>query len=195
MYLFKRYILLILLCILLIISGCSGTVSTLHISQETDFSFIKKVAVLPFENMSNDRFAAEIIRQAVINELLASGFVDVALPGDVTYALDRMGLKSTTLLNADQIKILGNNLKVQAVVFGSVERFGEERIGNVSAPVVTVTIMMADTESGSIIWSVTKTRGGAGFMARHFGARTDTLSETVIKVVKDAIQTLAAHAK
>ena len=50
--------------------------------------------------------------------------------------------------------------------------------------------MMADTSSGSIIWSVTKTRGGAGFMARHFGARADTMSEAVLKVVREAIQTL-----
>jgi hypothetical protein len=52
---------------------------------------------------------------------------------------------------------------------------------------------MADTSSGSIIWSVTKTRGGADFWAKHFGARADTMSEAALKVVKEAIQTLYKH--
>jgi hypothetical protein len=37
---------------------------------------------------------------------------------------------------------------------------------------------------------VTKTRGGADFWAKHFGARADTMSEAALKVVKEAIQTL-----
>jgi hypothetical protein len=71
-----------------------------------------------------------------------------------------------------------------------VEKFGEVRTGNISAPEVTITLMMADASSGSVIWSVTKTGGGASFMARHFGARSDTMSEAVIRVVREAIETL-----
>jgi hypothetical protein len=99
-------------------------------------------------------------------------------------------MKSIKSLNAEQIKTIGNTLKVQAVVFGSVEKFGEVRIGNISAPEVTITLIMADTSSGSIVWSVTKTGGGASFMARHFGAKSETMSEAVLRVVREAIQTL-----
>jgi hypothetical protein len=64
------------------------------------------------------------------------------------------------------------------------------RIGNITAPEVTITLMMADTSSGSVIWSVTKTGGGANFMARHFGAKSESMSEAVLRVVREAIQTL-----
>ncbi len=53
--------------------------------------------------------------------------------------------------------------------------------------------MMADTSSGSIIWSITKTGGGAGFMARHFGTKTKTMSETVLSVVREAIETFTEY--
>ncbi len=145
---------------------------------------------MPLENMTNDKFAPEIIRQAVITELLATGAVDVVVPGDVMFAIDRLGIKNISLPSVEQIKSLGKMLQAQAIILGSVERFGDERIGNVSAPTVSITLMMADTTSGSIIWSASRTRGGASFLARHFGARTDTLSETAIKVVREAIQTL-----
>jgi hypothetical protein len=166
-----------------------GTPSS-YIRPDYDFSYIKKVAVLPLDNITNEKFAGDVVRQVVISELLATGLVDVAVPGEAVAATDKLGIKSISSLNADQIKAIGNALKVQAVIFGSVEKYGEVRIGNVSAPEVTITLIMADTNSGSIIWSVTKTGGGASFMARHFGARSETLSETVLRVIREAIQTL-----
>lgn len=185
------YSLIIILLISISISGCKTTsASNYHIREDVDFSYIKKVAVMPLENMTNDKFAPEIIRQAVITELLATGAVDVVVPGDVMFAIDRLGIKNISLPSVEQIKNLGKMLQAQAIILGSVERFGDERIGNVSAPTVSITLMMADTTSGSIIWSASRTRGGASFVARHFGARTDTLSETAIKVVREAIQTL-----
>lgn len=177
--------------IFLLISGCGGRGSpSFYISQDIDFSFIKRVAVLPLDNLTNDKFAGDAVRQVVISELLASGLVDVVCPGDAVAALETLKLKAGQSPNAEQIKAIGKALKVQAVIIGAVNKYGEIRDGNVSAPEVAITLMMADTGSGSIIWSVTKTRGGAGFWARHFGARADTMSEAVLKVVREAIKTL-----
>ena len=175
-------------------SGCrSGGVSTFHVRQDMDFSFIKRVAVLPLDNLTNERFAGDIVRQMVISELLATGLVDVVVPGEVVAAVDKLGTRSISSLTADQIKSLGSTLKVQAFILGSVEKFGETRIGNTTAPEISITLMMADASSGSIIWSATRTTGGASFMARHFGARSDTMSESVLKVVREALNTLMKY--
>ncbi len=174
-----------------ITSGCRGTVPTYHVSEDIDFSFYKKVAVLPFDNLTNDKYAGEIVRQVVISELLASGFVDVAFPGEVKNAINDMGIKSVSSLTAEQMESLGRFLKVEALVIGSVEEYGQVRIGSTPAPQVTATLMMADAGTGSIVWSITKTRGGASFWARHFGASTETISETVLLLVREMIQTLA----
>lgn len=191
MNLLKKYILAGLLFIIFIISGCAGKgVPTFYINQDIDFSFIKRVAVLPLDNLTNERFAGEAVRQVVISELLASGLVDVVVPGEAMAAIEKLKLKPGQSLDVEQIIAVGKALKVQAVIMGAVNKYGEIREGNVSAPEVSITLMMADTSSGSIIWSVTKTRGGASFWARHFGARSETMSETVLKVVREALHTL-----
>jgi TolB-like protein len=191
MKLLRIFVLLSLAGTLFISLGCAGRgTSAFYIRQDYDFSYVKKVAVLPLDNLTNEKFAADAVRQVVVCEFLSTGLADVAVPGEAETAVDKLGLKSIRALSAEQIKTLGNSLKVQAVVFGSVEKFGEVRIGNISAPEVTITLMMADTTSGSIVWSVTKTGGGASFAARHFGARSETMSEAVIRVVKEAIETL-----
>ena len=191
MNLLRRYIVVGILFIVCISFGCGGKgTPAFYISHDIDFSFIKKVAVLPLDNLTNERFAGDTVRQVVISELLASGLVDVACPGDAIAAIETLKLKPGQPLSADQIKAVGKALKVQAVVLGAVNKFGEVREGNVSAPEVAITLMMADTSSGTIIWSVTKTRGGAGFLARHFGARSETMSETMLKVIREALQTL-----
>ncbi|NOZ24842.1 MAG: hypothetical protein GXO94_01960 [Nitrospirae bacterium] len=189
----RKYVLGGMLCLLLLGAGCRSSMPSFHIRQDVDFGFIKKVAVLPLNNLTNERYAADAVREVVISELLASGLVDVVVPGDVTAAMDSLGIRSVSSLNAEQIKALGKALGVQAVIFGSVEEFGMVRLGNISAPNVTITLMMADTGSGSIIWSVTTTGTGGGFMARHFGARSETMSETLLRVVRDAIRTLTEY--
>ncbi|GAB4486895.1 MAG: hypothetical protein OHK006_15280 [Thermodesulfovibrionales bacterium] len=174
--------------------GCkSAAPATVHIQQDFDFSSIKKVAVLPFENLSQEKSAGDAVRQVVINELLVSGLVDVSVPGDSVAAVTKLGIINPSALTAEQMKSIANTLKVQALVLGSVERFGEVRSGTYNVPEVTVTLMMADISSGAIVWSVTKTAVGDSFTARHFGARADTMSETMIRVVREAVQTLTKY--
>lgn len=193
MVLFRKCASAFIILIFFMISGCRSSTPTYHISQDIDFSFYKTVAVMPLENFTNDRFAGEIVRQVIISELLASGLVDVIVPGEVMRAVNELGITSLSSLNANEIKALGTALKVEAIIMGSVEEYGETRMGSISAPQVTVTMMMADIGTGSIVWSITNTRGGASFMARHFGARHETISETVLLLVRESIQTLFAY--
>lgn len=189
---FKKKYLITLIFALFIISGCrSSGIPTYHISEDIDFSFYKRIAVMPLDNLTNEKFAGDIVRQVVISEILASGLIDVIVPGEVMSVVNDLGIKTVTALSAGQIKSLGKALGVEAVILGSVEEYGTVKLGSVNAPQVTITLMMADTSTGFIVWSITKTRGGAGFMARHFGARHETISETVLMLVRDAIQTLA----
>jgi hypothetical protein len=191
----KKFLLLFMVLILFLIPGCrkESGLPTYYVSQDVDFSFIKRVVVLPLDNLTDDKYAGDIIKQVIISELLASGLVDVVVPGEVLQAINELGIKSITSLSAEEIKALGNALKVEAIVMGTVEEYGEVKMGGFSAPQVTITLMMADSGSGIIVWSITKTRGGAGFLARHFGARHETISETVLTLVREAIQTLVPY--
>lgn len=189
----KRYFLASTIFILFMISGCRSAVPTYHISEDIDFSFFKKIAVMPLDNLTNEKFAGDIVKQVVISELLASGLVDVVIPGDVLNAIKSLGIKSITSLSTEEIRALGKALNVEAIIMGTVHEYGEVKVGTSSAPQVTITLMMADSASGAIVWSITKSRGGAGFMARHFGAKHATISETVLSVVRESIHTLVEY--
>lgn len=188
----KKYLLPLILLGLFVFSGCrSGGAPTYHMSEDIDFSYYKRIAVMPLENLTGDKYAGEIVKQVVISEMLASGLLDVVVPGEVMNAVKDLGIKSISSLSASQIKSLGKALGVEAIIMGAVEEYGSVKMGSVSAPQVTITLMMADANTGIIVWSITKTRGGAGFMARHFGAQHETISETVLHLVRDSIGTLS----
>src|SRR3989304_10295899 len=108
---------LILMCVLLIVCmglGCAGRgTPSFYIRQDYDFSYIKKVAVLPLDNLTNEKFAGEAVRQVVICELLATGLVDVVVPGEADTTIEKLGLRSIKSLSAEQIKTISNSLKVQ----------------------------------------------------------------------------------
>ena len=193
MSLCKKNILTLVILITVMFSGCGVKAPVHHINPDVDFSFFKNVAVLPLDNLTNNKASGEIVKQIVISELLASGLVDVVIPGEVISAISELGIQNISALNKSQVKSLGNALNVEAVIMGSVEQYGEVRSGNLSAPEVTITLMMAEVESGNIIWSITLTRGGLDFMARHFGAKSETMSEIVQGAVREAIQTLAEY--
>lgn len=184
---------IILLCLLVLIAGCRSGMPSYHIREDMDMSFIKKVAVLPLANLTGDQFSDETVRHIVISELLASGMLDVVIPGESNKAIAMLRTNSISSPDIEQIKELGRVLKVEAVITGAVEQYGFTRHGAIAVPEVTITLMMADTATGSIIWSVTRTRGKASFAVRHFGARSKTMSETVLEVVRDALHTLTNH--
>jgi PBP1b-binding outer membrane lipoprotein LpoB len=194
MILLTRFTITCILIIAASLSGCSsGKPATYHVSEDVDFSFVKKVAVMPLENQTSDKSAGEVVRHLLISEMLASGLSDVVVPGEVIYAVNDLGIKNIASLRRKQIITLGKTLKVQALIMGSVQQYGHVRVSNMSAPEVTITLMMADTGTGDIIWSVTKTHGGASFMARHFGAKSETISEAALGTVREAIETLIEY--
>ena len=173
--------------LLISICGCGGP--KYFVRQKTDIDKIKKVAVMPFENFTSDGYAGEKIRRIVITELLLRG-IDVVEPGEVTRILRDSNARSLGSIKGTDLQNIGKTLGVDAVMSGSVEAFGTGRGVSVSYPEVSIQLMLVDVSSGSIIWSVQHTVGGASFWTRHFGSEGITLSEAARKAVKEAIAAL-----
>jgi hypothetical protein len=193
MHCLRKLIVFMMLLAVTLFSGCRSSGPVYHMREDIDFSYFKNVAVLPMDNLTSDKSAGEIVRQLIISELLASGLVDVVVPGEVSSALNKLSITDVSTMTKKQIMTLGELINVQAVIMGSVDQYGEVRSGNVSAPEVTITLLMADTTSGDIVWSMTNTHGGASFMERHFGTKSKTMSETVLTVVRETIDTLTMY--
>jgi TolB-like protein len=173
------------LCIMLF-CGCAQK----HFVRESvDITQVKKIAVLPFENFTSDTFAGEKIRRIVITELLTRE-MDVVEPGEVTRLLRDLEIRSLRSIKITDIQEIGKKLNVDAIMTGSVEAFGISKGISVSYPEVTINLMLLETSSGDIIWSVRHSTGGPSFWTRHFGSEGISLSEAANKTVTEAIRTL-----
>lgn len=173
---------------LLVLVGCAGTRSAVFLHPEFNFGYVERVAVVPFENLSDDQGAGARITRLFVSNLFATKAFDVVEPGEVSEALQRFGTLRTAELTTDQIKELGATLKVQALILGSV---GETASGRGSAGnVCTLVVRMVEVDAGTTIWSATTTATGRGFWSTLLGTGRASESEVARDCVDRAIRTL-----
>ena len=122
-------------------------------------------------------------------DLLSRG-VDVVEPGEVIALMRAMKVPSLNSITSEHIEEIGKILKAEAVMTGSVGAYKVSRGVSVSYPEVSMSLILYETQTNEIIWSVWHTTGGAGFWSRHFGAEVMTLDETVKVLVDDILDTI-----
>jgi polysaccharide biosynthesis protein PelC len=186
----KRPALRVLPLLLLLLTGCASTHSTVFLNPEFDFSAMERVAVVPFENLSNDQGMGDYVTRVFITELLSRKAFDVVEPGEVSRFLVAKGATKTGELTLDQIKELGKSANVQGVIFGTVGESTQLRSGNMSSQVISLNIRLVSVESGSTIWSSVVNTGGPGFFSRLFGVGEQTRGSAVRKSVRKSLHSL-----
>jgi hypothetical protein len=173
---------------LILLVGCAT--EDVFSDSNMDFGSLRTVAVLPFENLSSDEFAAARVRDAFANMLLATGAVYVLPPGEVARGLLTIGRLPRAGLSSDQIKQLAAALKVDAVITGVVSEYGPVRAGSASANVVSVSVQMIEKSSGLVVWSASSTQGGISVVDRLFGGGGAPMNTVTEKAVNDLLDKL-----
>ena len=178
------------MCAVAVMAGCTPIRPTTFVHPDYNFGFIERVAVVPFENLTDDRGAAARMTRHFVTELLAVEAFDVVEPGDVTNALSAIGEIRVAELTVDQIKSTGTRVRAQALFLGSVTESSSIRSGSGSQNVVTFDVRMVETETGSVIWSTTLTKTGRGFWAALFGSGGRSMGEVSRRAARHAIARL-----
>ena len=202
----KSEFILIIISVLILCgyAGCVHTKTKVFINPNINFKFVKKVAVLPFENLSSDRFADKKVRDIFVTTLLASEVLEVPELGDVLQVINSLGIdsgleqaqfvpqekQSAGTITKETAKALGQALGVQGIILGSVEEYSIIRTTSGSFPEVSITLRMIDPKSGSIIWAVSHTEKGSRILPSILGIGEETLTETAIKGTKKIVDTL-----
>jgi len=163
---------------------------TTFVHPNYNFGFVERVAVVPFENLSEDRGAGARMSRYFVSELLAAEVFDVVEPGEVTSAMSVVGQVRVAELTKQQIVTVGRELGAQALFLGSVTESSSLRSGSHTKNVVTMDVRLVETETGSVIWSTTLTKEGRGFWASLFGTSGSTMSEVSRATAKSAIRNL-----
>jgi len=181
------FIIIVLICVIPLYS-CNGGMKN-YKRADVEAEILKRIAVLPLENLTPNEYADEKIRSLVIMDLLSRN-VDVIEPGEVMRAFNELRIRPFIPVSLRDMQNLGDILNVDVVMKGSVGTYEMKKGNAVSYPEVSIHLMLIDLNSGEIIWSAWHTSGGASFWTRHFGAEGPTLDETARKVIKEVFDSL-----
>ncbi len=170
--------------------GCAANRATSFLHPEYDFSQVERIAVVPFENLSSEQGTASYVSRVFLTELLATGAFDVVEPGEVTRVVGAQSASRSAELTYDQIKKVGSELNVQAVIFGTVGESADLRSSGVSGHIISLNVRMVEVTNGSTVWSAVVNSGGPGFFARLLGAGDQSRGTAVRNAVRKTISTL-----
>ena len=184
-----RFTIGILLLLLTVINGCSSGHSS-FVRTDIDFSYVQRVAILPFQNLSQDLHAGARMNLVFMSELLEQNALAVLDLGETLEAMGKLRLSAESALTPSQIVALGKELKVDAIFMGTIEEYGIERISNDRIYVITASFTMAETETGSLIWKSQIHENGTSFLRKLFGGGSKSLHRLSLEVIDQALGTL-----
>ena len=163
---------------------------TTFVHPNYNFGFVERVAVIPFENLTDDRGASARMSRYFVSELLAVEVFEVVEPGEVTEAMGLVGSLRVGELTREQIVAVGRELRAQALFLGSVTESSSIRSGSHTDNIVTLDVRLVETETGSVIWATTMTESGRGFFNALFGTGGRTMSEVSRATARKTINRL-----
>lgn len=175
-----------------VLAGCGSTTRLYSkpIAESTyvtypEWSPNRNVAVMPFVSVAKDKDASLKVRELFITELYLSGsFKDIVDEGEMLEVMKKLKLRETDAIGKDTVKTLGDNLGVQAVIFGVIEEYTERTAKGAH---FAVSLRMVDVETGSILWLGNASMEGGGSISEALG-----LSEgpNIITVARDVLEDL-----
>jgi TolB-like protein len=174
----------------LLLCGCAGG-PTVFLNRDYNFQYLERVAVIPFDNLSDNQGAGPRATRIFISRLLSMESFDVVEPGEVTRAIEKYTAGGRfSEMTQEQILNIGKELKVQGIFVGSVTELSELRSGSSTTNIVTLVVRLIETEKGTTLWSATHSAGKRGFWASLFGGGGKTQTEAIRACVNGVLKTL-----
>jgi TolB-like protein len=183
---------LLLLCVLVAgMAGCSARArSESFLRENVDISFVKKVAVLPFQNNSKDEFAPERIRDITTTQILAMGLFDVIDKGLVDSVLREEAIEPGKPVDRQALRRIGQRLGVEVVAMGTIDLSGENRKGAMVYPEISITLRLLEIQNGEVIWQGTGHSTGDSIVRRLFGLAAYDVYEVSLQLVKELLASI-----
>ena len=155
-----------------------------------DFTYIKRVAIAPITNLTNDKFAGDRVMNMVGTEILRRGVFDVVEFGEVAKVLREEGLKEGTLVSKNIAARAGNRLNIEAMIIGSVMEYGVSRICGSPLPEVSINLRLIDVKTYTILWEGTHSVKGTNILDQLFGICRESPEDLCREAVEEIFDTL-----
>ena len=186
-----RFLAMLSVMLIFTISGCGGkATSQSFVRDDVDLGFITRVAVFPFVNNTDDKFATERAGNIVITQILHSRIFDVVDMGLVSSALRDEAIDDVSLIDTATMSRLGQRLNVQAFILGSVDDSSQIRRGTIVYPEISMTLRLVDAKASLVLWQANGQRNGDSVMGRLFGLPPSDAYQITLHLAGDLLETI-----
>jgi TolB-like protein len=120
---------------------------------------LPSIAVLPFVNHTERRFAGELIALDFVRQLQISGRFVVVDPGVLRDELLRFRIVTEGGLSLDEARVVLELTSAEYVVTGTVREY-DQSSGSLDAPHVGFTVLVLDRNRGEVVWESTSYNRG-----------------------------------
>jgi len=183
-------ILLIILLPVMLISACLSSPNA-YVRTDYDASGVQKVAVFSFHNNTRIPEAGDVVTGAFLAGLVEGGRFQVEFPGNIRSFLVSERIIVRTGLDLDTIKLMGQRLRVDAVILGQVEEYvGAEAERRGVVPTVSISARMVDAQTGEILWMAQYRRTGDDYIKVLDFGKIRSVGALTKKVVGEMIETI-----
>ncbi|MBK5260457.1 MAG: hypothetical protein JJE51_12770 [Thermoanaerobaculia bacterium] len=181
---------LLTIAVLATIASACASGPTRYLHPNADLGAIKKVAVLPFENVSGVAGSSDKVHKLFLVELLSLEIFDVVEPGAVSKVIRGETAGTPDQLTPDDLKRIGKALGADGLFMGQIVDYQDPRGAAGGGPEITLQFRLVEVTSGATIWSTSETRAGVKVSTRLFGVSGDSITEATRKVIQRQLATL-----
>ena len=177
--------------VLCMLTASCAPAMRVYVNPEADLAFYKKIAVLPFVDLTSGQAAPQVTR-AFVTELIITNRYDIVQPEDFTSSLHRMGIlrQQDGTYDSEKLKSAATQLGLSGIVRGSVSEHQMTHGQGGDIPSVAFDAELVDVATGNIVWRSSITRRGKGRLS-IIGNGTRSLA----RVTQDACTELVARLK
>ena len=184
--------LIILLIFLTLISlGCKAPIGYIHPNLINPTTSIKKIAVLPFANKTKKIDAGLIITYIFNSQLRNNTDYEIANLGDIKEILLDNLVRIKHTIDIDTARIIGDKLKVHAILIGEVLEYEEQQNeNNELIPKLAISVHLLDIKTGKILWMCQHEKNGDDYkLAFDIGQETSVV-RLAQKMISEMLKTL-----
>jgi hypothetical protein len=173
-------------------AGCASG-PRLYINPEADMSYYKKVAVIPFTNLSPDRFAGARVTRAFLTELLMLDRYDVVAPEEMSAALDKVGglPGMEGIYDPQKLKDVATQLGATGIIRGAVTEYRSEHSGSGEYPVIAFDVELVDVQTFKVVWRASIAKKGKGRSILLGGSGTRTFGRVTQEACEEIVRRMA----
>lgn len=138
-----------------------------------------KVAVTPFR--ASDDFVGSSIADMLATEILKTYRYELIERSQIEQILQEQSLGIKGVTEGMMAMTVGKVLDVQGVIVGTVLEYGTRNVDNTDLPAVGINVRMIDTETGSIVWTVSGSK---------FSNKAVSVSSLATELIESMVQNL-----